>query len=509
MNEKGEQSDSDGITVQIGKIEKPKFNELGKIEEKKNIKKTNQPASHSRSDPNETTVELVIKPKASQAVQQQNDSEKKKKRRNRKQKNRNAAAKDIKNFAASKRFREAGGTPPNSETPRKQARRKSGNTTATSPGENRSIGVAPSMSSSTSQPETIKNSAVNQNQSNLNNLHSNKSSANDHFESVSGQIDSNAVLTQQGVADLSTDENAIANLSNSLEQIQVDTDTATEEDTESAPSVARDTETLGNSAGKDNSNSKDNPNDDQSKRNAPGPSYSKVVDNGSLIIALIDQRQEGSMTLLDHFRFSKLRSIIGDKILSQADKKKPLPRIIDSRLASGAMKIHCGDHNTRRWLVHCITTIPTKDLWIGAKLKLIDFCDLPKPHKFQAWFPGIQKSAVDIFKLIERLNEGISTKSWSVLSKEQKKGGTSMVIGVGSESYASLTKPSSPILCGMGIATFHLIKGCPANKDAVKKSKQIAKNDLRNRITPKADKRDNAHGNGANQPGNGVPQPGQ
>lgn len=46
---------------------------------------------------------------------------------------------------------------------------------------------------------------------------------------------------------------------------------------------------------------------------ASGPSFANVTGKGSLIVAIIDQRQEDTMTLLDQYKFNKLRSIIVTK----------------------------------------------------------------------------------------------------------------------------------------------------------------------------------------------------
>lgn len=493
MSEKGDQSDSDGISVKIGKIEKPNSIKLDKIDEKakeKNENKNKSKPSRSQPVPNEVTVPLVIKPKDIQAANQHTNTTPTR-NRNRRRKQRNAAAAlsnehHLDAHGGLKRGRESGGTPPNTQAPSKKAATKASkkqyNAMPPDSSQNRLIGVAPKVAQSdilsnatkinVGQPENFSA------QSTANKNDPPGSSA--HFDTA--QTESKEIPTAN-IADTNADDDTLMDLSTGVQHLTVESDAATEGD--AATGVSDDRGQLPEQKEKEKSDSLSNPNGESSSQPSSRASYSGVTATGSLIVAIIDQRQDDTMTLLDQYRYNKLRSIISDKVLSQAEKKKPLPRIVDTRLASGAMKIHCSDHNTRRWLVHCMTTIQTRELWSGAKLKVIDFGDLPKPHKFQAWFPGIQKSAMDIFKLIEGLNNGISTKSWSVLNKEYKKGGTSMVIGVGSESFAPLMKRDQQILCGMGVASFILIKGCPANKGAAKRdnsSGNMPANDLRNRI---------------------------
>ena len=101
---------------------------------------------------------------------------------------------------------------------------------------------------------------------------------------------------------------------------------------------------------------------------------------------------------------------------------------------------------------------------------MINFADIPKPHKFIVLIRGIKKSAPDIFKLFEAQNKGITTKSWTALSCEFKNGSTHMTIGVGSESFDALRERSNTLYCGMGKAIFTPVKGCKENRAALQHS---------------------------------------
>lgn len=201
--------------------------------------------------------------------------------------------------------------------------------------------------------------------------------------------------------------------------------------------------------------------------------YAEVANN--LCAAVIDQRGSGSMTLFDQKRFDTLYSLITDKVLSQAGKNISPPAFDDTRLHSGAMRVRCANFQTRKWLEKFIPTLDKKKLWKDASLVVINFSDIPKPHKFNVFVRGIKKSAQDIFKLFEVQNKGIITKSWTALACEYKNGGTAMTIGVGQDSFEILRQRSNSLYCGLGKASFNIVKGCKENRDALHQS---AKTDL-------------------------------
>lgn len=197
-------------------------------------------------------------------------------------------------------------------------------------------------------------------------------------------------------------------------------------------------------------------------------SYAEVANN--LCVAVIDQRGSGTMTLLDQKRFDTLYTLITDKVLSQAGKNISPPNFEDTRLHSGSMRVRCADFNSRQWLEKFVPTLDKKKLWKDASLVVINFSDIPKPHKFNVFVRGLRKSAHDVFRLLETQNKGITTKSWTALACEYKNGGTSMTIGVGQESFETLRQRSNQLFCGMGKATFTLVKGCKENRNALQQN---------------------------------------
>lgn len=95
--------------------------------------------------------------------------------------------------------------------------------------------------------------------------------------------------------------------------------------------------------------------------------------SSSLCAAIVDQRTQGSINLLDQKRFDQLSSLITDKMISEAGKNIKLPEIDDSHLFSGVMRIRCANVNTRQWLEKYIPALDNTKLWAGAKLTVMDF----------------------------------------------------------------------------------------------------------------------------------------
>lgn len=204
------------------------------------------------------------------------------------------------------------------------------------------------------------------------------------------------------------------------------------------------------------------PVDNNNPNNPASTTYAEIA--GSHSMAIIDQRQPGQMQLLTQERINTINSLLTDIMLSTVESNAELPVFEDTRLHSGAMRLRCANEQTRQWLESNIPTLNAKKLWSGAKLVLMPFKDIPKPHKFNVVFRNINKTPKDIFSLLEKQNKGISTKSWTVLSNVKKNNDTHMTIGVGQDSFDVLRERSNSLFCGMGKATFAIVKGCKENK---------------------------------------------
>lgn len=185
----------------------------------------------------------------------------------------------------------------------------------------------------------------------------------------------------------------------------------------------------------------------------------------SYCMAIIDQRTPGQMQLLNDDKVNKINALLTDIMFTSAGSSNVMPAFEDTRLHSGAMRLRCANEYTLKWLERTIPTLDNKKLWTGAKLVLIAFKDIPKPHKFNVVVRNVQKSPKDIFVLLEKQNVGISTKSWTVLSHYKKGNDTHMTIGVGQDSFDALRGQSNSLYCGMGKALFYIVKKCTENQN--------------------------------------------
>lgn len=187
--------------------------------------------------------------------------------------------------------------------------------------------------------------------------------------------------------------------------------------------------------------------------------FADVAKEGALTLAIMDAYEGDHYAMLSADKFTRISMMINKIIISQLGKRIQPPRIVDSRLAGGVVRIKCADHKSRGWLETFMPKIPPKELWPRAKLTVMEFFRIPKPYKYNAWFPNTFNTPKEIFSLLEALNPGIVTNSWSVLSKDRKhNSGTTMVIGVGPESYDVITASGGKLFCGMSMATFSIVK---------------------------------------------------
>lgn len=190
----------------------------------------------------------------------------------------------------------------------------------------------------------------------------------------------------------------------------------------------------------------------------------------SYCMAIIDQRTPGQMQLLNDEKFNKINALLTDIMFSSAGNSNVMPAFEDTRLHSGAMRLRCANEYTSKWLENTIPTLNTKKLWTGANLVLMAFKDIPKPYKFNVVVRSVNKPPKDIFVLLEKQNEGISTKSWTVLNHQKKNNDTYMTIGVGHDSFDALRGKSNTLYCGMGRAHFTIVKNCKENRNMLHSS---------------------------------------
>lgn len=199
--------------------------------------------------------------------------------------------------------------------------------------------------------------------------------------------------------------------------------------------------------------------DQASTSQGAGKSYAERVANRDLVMAIVDRRQPDSITALTPERYTALLRLLSDLTNSMVAKVTHPPAILDNRLAGGAMRLKCFDIHSRHWLERMVPKIDAKHLWNGAKLEVMEFAKIPKPFKVIGWFPGSyltrSTKARNILQLLERSNQGIHTDGWTILGKDCKDAGTSMVLNIDESAFNALKARSFKLFGGVGgLATF-------------------------------------------------------
>lgn len=215
-------------------------------------------------------------------------------------------------------------------------------------------------------------------------------------------------------------------------------------------------------------------------------SYADIVAECALVMAVIDRPQPNRINSLTVEKHTQLLKHLNDLIMQQIRQGIAPPDIIENRLVSGVMKLKCRDRRARSWLETNIPTIKAEALWENAKLELIEFAMLPKPQKMIGWFPGAflskDTNVKDAFMIIEAANPGIRTGEWTILNKDVKDGGTTLVLTMDAASVDELKARSSKLYCGIGgMASFSVPSSGPRaekrayNADGGEKAAKVPK----------------------------------
>lgn len=153
-------------------------------------------------------------------------------------------------------------------------------------------------------------------------------------------------------------------------------------------------------------------------------------------------------------RFNIFESELGHLMLSHMGKSITLPQIEACRLHMGTMQIQCSKRNTIKWLRKYIPSIDKNNLWNGANLEVIDSQEVIKPYNFNVWIRNIKMNPQEILALLEAQNQGIFTKSWTIIHSEITSEGTALTIGVNYGSFKKLKARSYSLFCSTSKATF-------------------------------------------------------
>lgn len=192
----------------------------------------------------------------------------------------------------------------------------------------------------------------------------------------------------------------------------------------------------------------------------PKGSYADAAKDGLLSMAIINAREDDGYTAVTPGQYQTLQQAITMHMLQTLGKEKgPPPTFEESRLTAGILKLRCTTES-KGWLEHHIPKIQTKDLWPGAKLKVVEFNRIPKPFKYFVKVPGGISKTGEIFRLLELQNPGVKTDGWAIIRRDVNENrSTSLIVGVDFDSFHYIRGKNGQLFCGLGKAIFNIIKG--------------------------------------------------
>lgn len=106
----------------------------------------------------------------------------------------------------------------------------------------------------------------------------------------------------------------------------------------------------------------------------------------------------------------------------------PAPRFSGVNLRGGSVRAACADQFTMNWLKRVVAN---SVLWEGAKLKVIEAKDLPKPIRVMAWVPGPREEPELVLRKLSFQNPGLTTENWAVVDEKPDPKGRQLIILMG------------------------------------------------------------------------------
>lgn len=216
-------------------------------------------------------------------------------------------------------------------------------------------------------------------------------------------------------------------------------------------------------------------NEPKTKRlaNMATPTYSNVVSETVLTVAVIDLASDGTVVPLSDGRGDRLLKAQNDKTFDSLNAGVFLPAFDDTRDIGTAIRMKCTNAATRQWLVEA--TRGLTNMWRDANIVVIDYRDLPKPHKVNAWFPGCDKPTSQILRMLEALNSGLNTTSWSVIRRKASDKGLSLSLAIDDESLEALRSKNFKLYFGVVTAVFYLLEKKKQPNNTEVQTKEIEK----------------------------------
>jgi hypothetical protein len=123
-----------------------------------------------------------------------------------------------------------------------------------------------------------------------------------------------------------------------------------------------------------------------------------------------------------------------------------LPHLKSYRLEGGALIYICADQQSGQCL---IKAIDNHRLESGARLKVTDARNLPKPIKVALRIRDKVAQNQELLKWVKNLNPGLNTEHWRVLDKQSEPKGQRFILHINRDSYTSIKRTGHRIFTGL------------------------------------------------------------
>jgi hypothetical protein len=143
--------------------------------------------------------------------------------------------------------------------------------------------------------------------------------------------------------------------------------------------------------------------------------------------------------------------------------KGKLPHIKSYRLEGGALIYISADQQSGQWLVKAIDN---QRLGIGARLKVTDARNLPKPVKVALRTRDkAAQTQEELLTWIKNLTPGLNTAHWKVLDKQSEPKGQRLILHIDQGSLAAIKSTGFKLFIGLLQGTVKVLKDLEAHRE--------------------------------------------
>lgn len=149
--------------------------------------------------------------------------------------------------------------------------------------------------------------------------------------------------------------------------------------------------------------------------------------------------------------------VLQRSILTAVDKLPddgPQVRFLGCSHRPGWLLITCADQVSATWLE---STYKDLQLWEGARLKVVQGEDIPKPHIYVAYIPDEDQGRLtseSVLLRLRKMNHGLNTREWKILHREESGPGQVWTFSVDDRSRLALDGLNNRPFFGFGQVQF-------------------------------------------------------